>query len=745
MLIDTTVEVSKAWNTWSNRPAELVFLPLGVRLTPVLFSSRAGKATTIRPGGDLLLGRHGLDGDVIEFETRHGGSRLAFAYRKPDPYTVTGRWDALELAEWGLRYWVSLCLSTEAGSLVRYDAAEGAAVVQVGARFVALATQNQPVQVTAHPDVEALVADFDEHGYFYKGSRGAEAPALALRFELEMARDGAFAAAVADSRALAVQRAKAALAAPAAEPALPRQTGRFDGALDAVRDVMAWNTLRDTDNGRNFTATSRMWDLGGFAVWFNDQTYAALMTGVFDRAAGYGNMAAAMASATPQGNVACLLSGTDQWVDRSQAPNGAFMAWTMYLRSRERSLLDLVYEPLARNQRWWRENRDPTRLGLVSCGTSDVGDGLYKGLHFGARNETGMDNSATHDEAVYDPDTRTLSTLDVGINAVLALDALMLASIARELGREAEAVEFESLAASSRDLIRTELWDDTRGLFANRQRNGGFVRSVGPTSFYPLLCGAATPDQARRLLAHLDDPASFGGAWVIPNASREDPAYRDNVYWRGRIWPNVNFFVWHALRAGGFEAEASDLARKSMTLFDASWREQRIVAENYNAETGEAMDQGDTDPFYSWGAMLPLLGVAEVMDVNPWGGWEIRNTGEAVGLGPMESPVGPVELHVEEGVLRLRSGSRVRIETDFVGRLSHLAMEPHFVSMRLHPGAAARRSARLALPDVARARFVAATLGDRGLAPIEDEPSLAFDITEAGTGERLAIHLAPVA
>ncbi|KQT55377.1 MGH1-like glycoside hydrolase domain-containing protein [Aureimonas sp. Leaf427] len=745
MLVDATVEASKAWNTWSNRPAELVFLPLGVRLTPVLFSSRAAKATTIRPGADLLLGRHGLDGEAIEFETRHGGSRLSFAYRKADPYIVTGRWTALDLAEWGLRYWVSLCLSAESGATVRYDAAEGATVVEVGTRFVALVTRDRPVQVTAHADVAALVADFDAHGYFYKGSRGTEAPALALRFELEMAHDGAFAAAVADSAALAIAKAKAALADPAPEPALPAQTGRYAGALDAVRDVMAWNTLRDTDSRRNFTATSRMWDLGGFAVWFNDQTYAALMTNVFDRAAGYENMAAAMASATPQGNFTCLLSTTDQWVDRSQAPNGAFMAWMMYLRTRERSGLDFVYEPLARNQRWWREHRDPTRLGLVSCGTSDVGDGMYKGLHFGARNETGMDNSATHDEAVYDPETRTLSTLDVGLNAVLALDAQMLALIARELGRDAEAAEFEALAASSRDLIRTELWNEARGLFANRQRTGGFVRSVGPTSFYPLLCGAATPEQAKRLLAHLDDPESFGGDWIIPNASRDDPAYKDNVYWRGRIWPNVNYFLWHALRAAGFEDEAGTFARKSFQLFEKSWAEQRIVAENYNAETGEAMDQGDTDPFYSWGAMLPLLGVAEVMDFNPWGGWEVRNTGEPVRLGPVESPVGPVELRVEDGVLTLRSASRIRLETDLVGRLSHLTLEPNFVSLRLHPASGAQETARLALPDIAPDRLVAARMGGRDLAPLEGQPFLAFDLSGAAAGERLDIHLTPLA
>ncbi len=62
-----------------------------------------------------------------------------------------------------------------------------------------------------------------------------------------------------------------------------------------------------------------------------------------------------------------------------------------------------VFEPLARNQLWWRNHRDPDGRGLVSCGTSDWGDGMYRGTAFGARNETGMDNSPTHDEARYDP------------------------------------------------------------------------------------------------------------------------------------------------------------------------------------------------------------------------------------------------------------------------------------------------------------------------------------------------------
>src|SRR5690606_25584785 len=126
-------------------------------------------------------------------------------------------------------------------------------------------------------------------------------------------------------------------------------------------------------------------------------------------------------------------------------------------------------------------------------------------------------------------------------------------------------------------------------IFANRQRKGGFVSSVSPTSFYPLLCGAASPEQAARLLAHLGDSETFAGEWALPNASRDDPAFAENVYWRGRIWPNVNFMVWLGLRRyGQFEA-AEKLARQSLDLFMKNWREDRIAAENYNSVTGEAM------------------------------------------------------------------------------------------------------------------------------------------------------------
>ena len=140
-----------------------------------------------------------------------------------------------------------------------------------------------------------------------------------------------------------------------------------------------------------------------------------------------------------------------------------------------------------------------------------------------------MDNSPIHDEADYDPrephaDGRSMS----GLNSLLALDAEMLGldrrpNSATTAPRQAYARRPQR---RTRAQIGEELWDDSRGIFANRLCSGDFVRSLGPTSFYPLLCGAASPEQiAAPARAISTTRATFGGDFVLPGTARDDPAY----------------------------------------------------------------------------------------------------------------------------------------------------------------------------------------------------------------------------
>ena len=676
----TTIPLNRAWNTWSDRPAEMVFLPLGVRLTPVLYSSRSRTTSAIEPRHDTVrLGRHELDGSEVSLETEHTGTTLSFHWSKPDPFVVTGGWRAQASAEWGLRFWVTLAISAD-GATVTYDEAAGAALIKIGQRFVAVVSAESPVQVTGHDSIADLRQDFEANGYFYLASRSNAAPVIGLRFNLEMMRDGSYAAAVADRADLAIEKARAALARKAAPAA-----DQTDSFLAAVRDIVGWNTIWDETNNRPYTAVTRIWNLGKFAVWYNDQTYAALLSGLFDMDIARENLAAAFAGVTPQGNVACIVTSNDAWVDRTQPPLGSLVLWDLYQRSGERSIVEASYDVVARAHRWWWDNRDPDRRGMISCGTSDVGESLYKGTAFGARNETGMDNSATHDEAVYDPNTRSLSTFDLGLNCVVALDAEMLAKLAAVLGKTVEVEEFEAIAAGLRQRISEELWDDKRKIFANRQRSGAFVKSLSPTSFYPLLCGAASDEQARHLMVHLQDDSLFAGEFGLPNATRNDPAYAENVYWRGRIWPNVNYLVWLGLKRYGLEPQAQRLRAQSQELFLKSWEGKRIAAENYNSQTGEAMDQGDTDPFYIWAGLLPLMAMSDVVDVDPWDGWTISNRQRDANLGTIVSPAGPMSVRIADGRLLLSINGKLFLETSLPLRLSGLSIAPGHVRMTISP------------------------------------------------------------
>jgi putative isomerase len=197
------------------------------------------------------------------------------------------------------------------------------------------------------------------------------------------------------------------------------------------------------------------------------------------------------------------------------------------------------------------------------------------------------------------------------------------------------------------------------------------------------VAGAVSPERLPLLLTHLDNPDGFAGSFVLPSVRRDDPAYKDNTYWRGRVWPPLNWLVWQGLRRTGEHERATALAERSLAMFRAAWEERRLCPENYNADTGEPLDQPDTEGFYGWGALIPALGVAEVTDVSPWDGWSIVNRGEDLSLGPLLTPAGRITILVEVGALTLRRGAIMLLRTTVKGRITHLELDRGRIAMRL--------------------------------------------------------------
>jgi len=91
------------------------------------------------------------------------------------------------------------------------------------------------------------------------------------------------------------------------------------------------------------------------------------------------------------------------------------------------------------------------------------------------------------------------------------------------------------------------------------------------------------------------------GRYVLPSVSRDDPAFPDNDYWRGRIWAPMNYLVYMGLKRYGFEFEAHMLAQKSLELFLGEWERESGVYENYNSVNGRGGDVPNSDGDYTWG------------------------------------------------------------------------------------------------------------------------------------------------
>lgn len=675
------------WNTWTaERPAELTHLPSGLRITPVVYSDRAAEASDLPAGPLLRLGRRGQRDGGIGFTSRHQGTELDWTCRRRSPDGLELGWNCRAAGEWGLRYWVVICIHGSSDMRLSYDAAIGTVTAACPDRTLRFRCAEKPLMVTAHGSVEDLCEEMETKGYFYLDSRAETGPVLALRFNLDET----------PQMSVGTEGAEAADPQPSSAP---EGSAGVQGALDAMHDVLAWNHVMDRVNNRPYTALTRNWSqrkFGGFGVWLNDILFHALMWTMFDPARARENIEAVFAWQTGAGNFPCLVTGNDAWLDRTQPPIASYVLWALYRSTQDLSVLSWAYPKLLANHRWWWANRSLGGSGLVAYGTTPgVGSGLYRGTKLGAKNESSMDNMAVHDEAAFDPETGLLQSADAGANSLLAMDGEILALMAQQLGRRDEADALAAATTAHKARIRDQLWDPERGVFANRLRDGKFVEALAPTSFFPMVAGIATADQAQAMVRnYLRPEAKFGGAFALPSAPRDQPAFQDNVYWRGRVWGPLNYWVYQGLVRYGFAEDAADLARKSRRMFDTHWK-NRQCGENYDATCGGITNQPDADTFYTWGALLPALSVLEAVSDTPWDGLTLhlgRTTGS---FGPVACSLGAVEITASDSGWQAAIDGRQAITGTGALKLSGLSWEDSALSATAE---AARTGAALSFP-----------------------------------------------
>jgi putative isomerase len=389
----------------------------------------------------------------------------------------------------------------------------------------------------------------------------------------------------------------------------------------AIETVLGWDTIYDPVGGRVLSPVSRIWNQnwGGYVVFDWDTFFAATMASLGSRDLAYANALEVLNEVTPDGFVPnfARAGGWKSW-DRSEPPVGAVTILGLHRRFHDRWLLRDSYDRLLRWNRWWPERRS---VGDYLVWGSNTGpspinpDDLSPGTLQGAKYESGLDNSPMYDGAGFDGGLMRLA--DVGLISLYIADCDALADIAGELGRPQDMAELRARAARFRRGLAT-LWDPATHIYRNKDlRTGQLSQRLSPTNFYPLLAHAPPPAEADRMIRdHLLNPAEFWGDRVVPAIARNDPAFKDQDYWRGRIWGPMNYLLWQGL--GRYDTSLARFARqqlgaRSLALFMEEWRAKRHVHENYSAVSADSDTVANSDRFYHWGALLGFIapGVAE--------------------------------------------------------------------------------------------------------------------------------------
>jgi hypothetical protein len=388
----------------------------------------------------------------------------------------------------------------------------------------------------------------------------------------------------------------------------------------AMKTCLAWDTIYEPENDQVCTPVSRLWNLhwGGYVLFCWDTYFAALMAMVDNPQLAYANAIAITRERTERGFVPNFGAANDyKSRDRSQPPVGSFAVREIFKRYRERWIIDELFDELLVWNRWWQSHR-MTADHLLCWGSDpfEPRSGTQWELHAvgdtaGAALESGLDNSPMYDDVPFDDQTNTMHLADVGLTGLYILDCESLADLAAAIGRPEED-ELRDWAEKVKIGLET-LWDEETGIYQNRRTDTGvFYRRLSPTNFYAWFSDKVSEAHSKRMLEeHFYNPAEFWGDFVMPSISRNDPAYPDQDYWRGRIWAPMNYLVYLAMRKRGLSEACRDLSANSASLFLQEWRAHGHVHENYDGDTGWGCGVRNSDKFYHWGALLALIGLIE--------------------------------------------------------------------------------------------------------------------------------------
>ena len=210
----------------------------------------------------------------------------------------------------------------------------------------------------------------------------------------------------------------------------------------------------------------------------------------------------------------------------------------------------------------------------------------------------------------YRPDriqeTTPFALQSVLFNSLLVQANRDLAEIARLLGRDPERYErWAELTAAS---IDAKLWCEDDAVYVDYDLGAqSHVPVRTAAGLAPLHAGIPTPERARQMVGTLAGSRVDvdGSSWAVTSLAPDDPGFLPTRYWRGPIWPILNWALQRGLDCYGYHDLAAQVRRALIDLASRGgfW-------EHYSPVTGK----GHGGESFAWTAGLVLDVLATEME-----------------------------------------------------------------------------------------------------------------------------------
>ncbi|MGA0232558.1 MAG: MGH1-like glycoside hydrolase domain-containing protein, partial [Saprospiraceae bacterium] len=167
-------------------------------------------------------------------------------------------------------------------------------------------------------------------------------------------------------------------------------------------------------------------------------------------------------------------------------------------------------------------------------------------------------------------------------NVILIKSNESLIEIASDLGLDAGQVkEWQALSTANYD---NKFWSDELNTYVGydmRHEKQMKHREIG--GFVPLFASIPSDDKATKLNDYLQS-LSARGYYLVPSFDVDSPLFDSRRYWRGPIWPQMNWMIYKGLRNYAFDDTAKvvkdDLIHLIENLgFHEYFEAQKVVAD----------------------------------------------------------------------------------------------------------------------------------------------------------------------